>query len=178
MNTVKRFCVFCGTDFLATRAWHKFCSHNCKEKKRRKDNGLVRDVGRFCKQCRKHFIPESSHKQHCSNECSIKSARQSRNKFLKKNPDVYLKYYKKSKLKNGKDGNLVRLYKRYPDLPKECQSCGENRVLDIAHKPNHKRNGAWRSAKNTTPEKIWILCPTCHALLDRKGYEPNKLNLK
>jgi hypothetical protein len=27
-------------------------------------------------------------------------------------------------------------------------------------------------------DKIWILCPTCHALLDRKHYTPEQLNLK
>jgi heterodisulfide reductase subunit B len=51
-------------------------------------------------------------------------------------------------------------------------------VLDIAHKPKYKRKGAWRNVKNTTPEKIWILCPTCHALIDRKGYDPQQLGLK
>jgi 5-methylcytosine-specific restriction endonuclease McrA len=63
------------------------------------------------------------------------------------------------------------------DAPKQCQSCGEDRVLDIAHKPDHKRNGSWRSKKNTSMEKVWILCPTCHALIDRNNYDPFSLGL-
>ena len=178
MNEVKRYCIFCGIDFIATRAWHKFCSHKCQEAKRRKDAGLIKDIGRYCKQCGIHFIPTTSQQQHCSSECSAKSARQSRSKFFKNNPGISKIYYERSRTKNGKDGNLKRLYKRYPDLPKQCESCGDNRVLDIAHKPNHKRNGEWRSVKNTTPEKIWILCPTCHALIDRMNYDPKELGLK
>jgi len=26
-------------------------------------------------------------------------------------------------------------------------------------------------------QKVWILCPTCHALLDRKGHTPKQLGL-
>lgn len=177
MNTVIKHCIACGKEYEATRTWHKYCSHVCQERKRRKDKGLVKDIGRYCKQCGTHFIPEANQQLHCSEECSKKSARQSRAKFLKRNPNIYKKYYDKSKIKNGNDGNLIRLYKRYPELPKSCQSCGEDRILDIAHKPGYKRNGAWRSVTNTTPEKIWILCPTCHMLIDRKGYDPKELGL-
>jgi len=178
MNTVLKHCIFCGKEYEATRAWHKYCSHVCQERTRRKKKGLIKDIGRYCKQCGIHFFPNTNQQLHCSEDCSKKSARQSRAKFLKKNPDIYKKYYDTSKLKNGKDGNLIRLYKRYPDLPKKCQSCGEDRILDIAHKPEHKRNGAWRTLNNTTPEKIWILCPTCHMLIDRKNYDPKELGLE
>jgi hypothetical protein len=51
-------------------------------------------------------------------------------------------------------------------------------VLDIAHRPEHARRGAWSNAANTTPEKVWILCPTCHALLDRLGYSAEQLGLR
>ena len=178
MNTVIKHCIVCGKEYEATRAWHKYCSPVCQKGRKRKDRGLIKDIGRYCKQCGVHFIPDKNQQLHCSEECSKKSARQSRAKFLKQNPDAYKKYYNKGKIKNGKDGNLIRLYRRYPDLPKSCQSCGEDRILDIAHKPEHKRNGAWRTLKNTTPEKIWILCPTCHMLIDRKGYDPKQLGLE
>jgi len=80
--------------------------------------------------------------------------------------------------KVGTDSNMLRFRLRFPDAPTSCQSCGETRVLDIAHKPEFRRNGHWRSKENTTwPDKVWILCPTCHALLDRKGYEPSSLGL-
>lgn len=172
-----RHCVFCGKKFKATRAWHTYCHRNCSEKRRRKQLGLVRDIGRYCKQCGVHFIPATSHAQHCSGECQTKSARQSRSRFFKKNPGIHKKYSETRTSKHGKDGNLFRMQRRYPDLPTACQSCGEARVLDIAHKPEFARNGQWRLVSNTTPEKIWILCPTCHALIDRKGYDPKELGL-
>jgi len=146
----------------------------------RNTKGRVLDKGRYCRQCGKYFIPprDTGHnKQHCSLECSIKSARESRCKFYKRNPHKVKEYNKKFHDRVGTDNNLLRFYLRYPDAPKKCQSCGEDRVLDIAHKPEHKRNGAWRSKHNTTIDKVWILCPTCHALLDRKGYTPQQLGL-
>jgi hypothetical protein len=27
------------------------------------------------------------------------------------------------------------------------------------------------------PEKVWVLCPTCHRLLDRMNYSPSELGL-
>jgi hypothetical protein len=119
-----------------------------------------------------------ANKQHCSDECSVKSARESRSKFYKRNPHKIKEYNRSWHKKVGTDSNELRFYLRYPEAPRACQSCGENRVLDIAHKPGHERNGAWRSKKNTTIEKVWILCPTCHALLDRKGYTPKQLGLE
>jgi len=77
----------------------------------------------------------------------------------------------------GPDGNQKRFYARFPDAPRSCQGCGETRVLDIAHKPEHRRNGAHRSISNTNLEHVWILCPTCHALLDRMHYPPIDLGL-
>ena len=138
--------------------------------------------GRYCRQCGVHFVPQSgkggNNQLHCSLECSKKSARESRSKFYERNPQKVQEYYQKTIQKNGHKGNLARFLTRYPDAPKACQSCGEERVLDIAHKPEHKRNGAWRSASNTTPEKVWILCPTCHALIDRLNYDPKSLGLE
>lgn len=31
---------------------------------------------------------------------------------------------------------------------------------------------------NTTPEKVFVLCPRCHALMDRLGYTPEMLGIK
>ena len=51
-------------------------------------------------------------------------------------------------------------------------------ALDVAHKPGHERVGAWRSAANCVwPTMVWVLCPTCHALLDRMHYPPEDLGL-
>jgi hypothetical protein len=180
----KKYCVMCGTAFQAKTAWARYCSIKCKSKRYNESKGYKLSKGRFCKQCGVQFFPDfrtGANQQHCSKECSRKSARESRSNFWGKQKDPKQKmkdYHKKSTAKIGPDGNLKRFRSRYPDVKLECQSCGESRVVDIAHKPEHKRNGAWRSVKNTTPEKVWILCPTCHALLDRMNYTPEELGLK
>lgn len=136
---------------------------------------------RSCRICGTQFFVirqrADANRQHCSHECSVQSARASRRRFYKRKPEKYGEYHRKSREKVGPDGNLKRFYSRYPDAPKACQACGETRVLDVAHKPGHERNGAWRNKTNTTIEKVWILCPTCHALLDRMGYPPSDLGL-
>ena len=177
----ERHCVLCGTSFLATRAWQKYCSKQCQTKNNNDLTPRTLKAGRFCKQCGTNFFPDfadGKNRQHCSNECSVKSARDSRSKFWEKHgKEKEIIYRQRTKEKIGKDSNLKRFRKRYPEIEIKCQSCGEQRVVDIAHKPEHKRNGEWRSAKNTTPEKVWILCPTCHALLDRMNYSPSELGL-
>ncbi len=176
---VDRHCVICGAVFTAQTAWHRYCSRTCKSRRYRESKKPP--TKRHCRQCGEGFVlgAGQGNKQHCSEECSTKSARESRSKFWERNGTKKRKeYYARSREKLGADGSLKRFYARYPDSPKACQACGESRVLDIAHKPGHERNGAWRSAKNTTPEKVWILCPTCHALLDRKGYCPSELGLE
>jgi len=134
---------------------------------------------RECRVCHTIFIRKDgeNNKWHCSEECAIESARSSRRKFHKLNPHKYVEYNKRWHKKVGTDGNMLRFRLRYPNAPKKCQSCGEDRVLDIAHRHGHERRGAWRSVKNTTIDKVWILCPTCHALYDRKGYTEKQLGL-
>jgi len=72
---------------------------------------------------------------------------------------------------------LERLWRKYPDLPRRCEACGEARVLDVAHRPGHERNGAWRTMEVMEPHMIWVLCPTCHALLDRLGFTAEQLGI-
>ena len=137
---------------------------------------------RNCRSCGTPFSVAiqraDANRQHCSRECAVKSARESRRRFYERKPEKYREYHVKSRDRLGPDGNLKRFYARYPNAPRACQSCGERRVLDVAHKPGHERNGAWRSKENTTLEKVWILCPTCHALLDRMGYSPSEMGLE
>jgi len=183
MKSIILYCRYCSKTFEPERKWQLYCSDQCRVDF---NNSLTKKTDiqktRYCKVCGKSFIIgfQQMNKQHCSLECSQKSARISRTKFWSNQIDKKSKrdlYYKKSKEKCGPDGNLKRYYLRYPDAPRNCQSCGENRVLDIAHKPGFERNGSWRSVSNCTPEKVWILCPTCHALLDRMNYSPNELGL-
>jgi hypothetical protein len=77
-----------------------------------------------------------------------------------------------------KDTVLNRIRRRYPDVPTQCESCGENRILEVAHKPEHKRNGMWRIAATMKRHMFWVLCPTCHKLLDRGIRTQQELGLK
>lgn len=176
MNT--KHCICCGNTFESQTPWHRYCSSSCQQRKRREIQGEQRRH-RYCRQCGVFFIQPygNGRKEHCSSECARKSARESRSMFFKRNPEKEKAYREKTKSKRIPGGNFDRYKSRYPDCPKACQSCGESRVLDIAHKPEYSRNGAWRSKANTTPDKVWILCPTCHALIDRMGYEPESLGL-
>lgn len=172
-------CKSCGVDFMPKVRWQLYCSDKCHTS----FNNNLKKVSlddekrtRFCKRCGTKFLYGDGQmaKQHCSDKCSSDSARLSRTKYSKVPINIEKK---RTNERKRKIGNIERVYNRYPELPKSCQSCGESRVLDIAHKPEFRRNGAWRSASNCTPEKIWILCPTCHALLDRKHYAPESLGL-
>jgi len=186
MKRIKTYyCRFCGVSFESDHLMGQaYCSRSCEGKAYRNRHGLrkLKD-GRFCKQCGVKFYPVQgeNNKQHCSDECSKKSARESRTVFWKKqaNPHHKMKeYHRKSRERLGPDSNLKRFYRNNPDAPHECESCGEHRVLDIAHKPGFERNGSWRSVGNTLwPKKTWVLCPTCHALLDRMNYAPQELGL-
>ena len=181
-----RYCVTCGNPYEAKTSWQKYCSRPCETRAYRlrkfEEKG---EVGKYCKQCGKYFslkLELGNSRQHCSDKCAQISAKQSRTKFWKnlsaeEKKQKRNQYYEADKEKRGIDGNMKRVLDRHPELPRHCQSCGEKRVLDIAHKPGHKRNGSWRSLKNCTPEKIWILCPTCHALIDRMNYSPGELGL-
>ncbi len=175
-----KHCSKCGKEFFAIRATHRYCSRECSLLVWKTARGIftLKPI-RFCRQCGKEFVRTSPNVRHCSLECSKKSARESRCKFYAKNPNKMAEYRKRTKERGTEaGGNMGRLRRRYPDLPKACQACGETRVLDAAHRPEFARKGAWRSAKNCTPDKIWILCPTCHALLDRMHYDPASLGLK
>jgi predicted nucleic acid-binding Zn ribbon protein len=175
-----KHCIVCGKTFDSKTPWHKYCSRKCSSQIYRENHGLKLKNGRFCRQCGVKFFPElkQQNKQHCSIECSRKSARESRSKFYERNPQKSFEYYKRRQAKHSIDNNMHRFLQRFPNAPRKCQSCGEERVLDIAHKLEHRRNGSWRSNKNTTLDKIWILCPTCHALIDRKGIPPSQLGLE
>jgi hypothetical protein len=122
---------------------------------------------------------KGNNKWYCSDVCSTEAARQSRCRFYKRNPNKISEYRNAAINRNKKagitDGNLTRFYKRFPDAPRQCEACGESRIVEISHKPEFKRNGMWRSAKNTQLHMVWILCPTCHRLMDRKNYTFERL---
>lgn len=181
MEATEKHCGLCGKLFAPEKVTVKWCSLECKkdfDDRRQKAKGET--IRRFCWQCGKTFPVTSQgdrNRWHCSSECATRSAKESRSKFYYSNPTKDAEYRARSKERRGPDGNLPRLYRRYPDAPRACQACGENRVLDMAHKPEFRRMGAWRTRENSSLDKIWALCPTCHALLDRMNYSPEELGL-
>ena len=71
------------------------------------------------------------------------------------------------------------LKRRTPGLPGACESCGEDRVLEVAHKYAYKRRGAHATLANSEwPKMTWVLCPTCHRLLDKGIETSQELGLK
>lgn len=175
-----RHCIYCNTIFVPTKSNQTHCSSQCAQKHRWSRTNRKIGKKRYCRQCGKEFIvgnKNGNNKQHCSDECSVKSARESVHRFFKKNPNAHKKYYKNHKKKYGADSYFKRLYRQYPNAPKWCQACGEDRVLHRAHKPEFALRGAWKNKNNTSLDKIWLLCPTCHYLLDYMGYTKEQLRI-
>lgn len=184
MRSAIKFCINCGTQFIAIRPSHKTCSQYCRSRAYNKTKGIGLQRQRFCRICGVLFNISGlgkggNNRWYCSDPCRKEAARQARCKFYKNHPHKLDEYHKRAKEKAGPDSNIKRFYRRFPNAPKACEACGETRVVEVAHKPGHQRAGAWRSSANVSwPEKVWILCPTCHALLDRMHYSPSDLGLE
>ena len=158
----------------------KYCSSKCKGRHRKKHDSATPVKTHACRVCGTVFDigPGQHNKWLCSNECRKASNAKSVREFHKRRPTQEAIYRERSKAKGFKDANSIRFYRWNPDAPRCCESCGESRVTEVAHKPNHNRLGEHRSRANCKwPEKVWVLCPTCHRLLDRIGYEPEQLGL-
>lgn len=87
-------------------------------------------------------------------------------------------YRARTREKLGPDSQNKRFYALNPNAPRACEACGEDRVIEVAHRPGYERLGARRSSANMQwPKMVWVLCPTCHRLLDRMHYPPEDLGL-
>lgn len=158
----------------------KYCSQKCKSRYRKSHPNPPATDGHTCRMCGKHFAikPLQHNKWLCSGACRRASIAKSTRTFKERWPERGNTYRQITKAKRLPEGNLVRFLRTNPNAPRRCEACGEGRVLDVAHKPEHKRNGAWRSADNCKwPDMVWVLCPTCHALIDRMYYPPAELGL-
>lgn len=178
----EKFCTMCGSKYRQTESFSWLCDR-CFGKK------FAPGAKRFCRICGKKFRvsrEKGFNQRNCSEKCAIQSSREARKRFFARNPTRERTYRGKAtvKAKSIGDGAIIRFAKRFPETPLVCAAiengcpCGEKRVLDISHKPKFKRNGAWRTKSNSTPDKVWILCPTHHALLDRIGVMPASIGLK
>ena len=133
-----------------------------------------------CRMCDKPFPiePGQGNKWLCSEDCRRASTAKSVREFHRRRPQAEAIYRMRTKDKRLPDANNMRFYRTNPDAPKACESCGEDRVIDVAHKPGHERHGSHRSSVNCKwPEMVWVLCPTCHALLDRMHYSTEDMGL-
>lgn len=174
-----RLCLECGGGIDGARADALRCSGECGIASKQK--ALVPTTIRTCKQCPRVFIRLGRYEGnawHCSEACSRVSAKASRRMFHELRPERTGAYRERQRSKRLRDTAIERLWRRFPLMPRACEACGEARVLDIAHRPEHARKGAWSRLSNCTPEKIWVLCPLCHALLDRLGYTAKQLGIK
>jgi hypothetical protein len=164
------FCGQCAAPFKAIRPDKKWCSPYCAARAgriRRKEHKGITDGGRDCLRCGTHFeiLPPNCNSRYCSTGCAIEAARELRRIWARREYPKRRAQYEAAR--DFKDTALNRLKRRYPAMPNACEACGESRILEIAHKPEFQRNGAWRLASNTQGHMVWILCPTCHKLLDR-----------
>ena len=180
-TSMAHFCVQCAADLSGSHSNRLYCSTRCKAAYRRANPAPPASEGHHCRMCGTLFkIEKGQHnKWLCSPACRRASNNKSVRTFHERKPHMEPIYRERTKSKKFPEGNLVRFYKYNPDAPRSCEACGENRVLDVAHKPTHRRLGEWRSSKNCKwPGMVWVLCPTCHCLLDRMHYPPADLGLK
>lgn len=172
-------CQNCNREYLA-HPNKLFCSQKCGAAYRWKLKPRDTDKPRNCLVCGTSFFatPEANHQQICSADCRKKRNAQSVREWHLRNPEREAIYRERTKAKQMPETNLIRFRRNNPDAPSKCESCGDHRVLDIAHKPGFERNGAGRSVRNCKwPEMVWVLCPTCHALHDRMHYSVEELGL-
>jgi hypothetical protein len=114
----------------------------------------------------------------CSDKCRRAANAKSVREFYKRRPLMEAIYRQRIIEKRLSDSNNIRFYKTNPTAPRACESCGEGRVTEIAHKPGYERLRQGRRTTNTKwPDQVWVLCPTCHRVLDRMHYAPSDLGL-
>ena len=173
-------CIECDAELpVGSHSHKKYCNSKCKARYRKKQPKT--DTARHkCRICGKIFpiTKEQGNKWLCSDKCRKASNAKSVREFHKRKPHQEVIYRSRTRDKCYPDGVMHRFYKWHPNAPKKCEACGEDRVLEIAHKPGHERVGARRTKKNQQwPLMVWVLCPTCHRLLDRMNYKPEDIGL-
>jgi hypothetical protein len=100
-------------------------------------------------------------------------------KFAELNPGSMEAYNRQRAKNHGPDLLMTRLRKKYPDLPRSCEviGCSEDRVLDLAHRPEFARRGKHRVMAHYERHMFWVLCPNHHRLIDDHFCTPEELGL-
>jgi hypothetical protein len=173
-------CVECGLELTGSHIHRMYCSRHCKTLWRKKHGPPKGVKSHVCRICGTEFSITSGqyNKWLCSAKCIRASNAKSIREFHTRRPAQQEIYYARTKAKLPPDSMNRRFYRVNPTAPRSCQSCGEDRVVEVAHKPGYERLGERRSVANMKwPELVWILCPTCHRLLDRMHYGLHDLGL-
>ena len=180
-----RECPQCGDAIPVARGLNaRYCSTRCKSNAnnaRRRARGNQPVTSHDCRECGVTIgLREGQgNKWICSDECRRARLARSVREFHTRQPLAMAHYRARTRKKQGPDSAMRRFYGWNPDAPRVCESCGEDRVLEVAHRPECPRLGARRARANCKwPEMVWVLCPTCHRLLDRCGYSQEELGLK
>jgi len=183
-----RNCECCLAPFDTWNRASRYCTHLCRSrasKARTRNNtpGHWLTVAVNCGICGIPFKRKESsgpNKKYCSDTCTAKARRQKLRQFMVKEVGAMSNYNTTRRRTHGRDTLITRLRKLYPDLPNVCEAtnCNESRVLEVVHRPEFKRNGEWRMVSNSERHMIWILCPTCHRVLDRGIETPEQLGLQ
>lgn len=185
-HVYSRVCKHCNITFNATAKSAAYCCHQCRtlaatQRRIRSSAGDWLRTPISCGQCGTVFfrtLETGPNKKYCCKECSVKAQGRDFQRFKEANVDAMKSYNRERVKKHGRDTLMKRLWKRYGNLPLACECCGEARVLDIAHKPEHRRNGAHRTLDQYQRHMFWILCPTCHRVLDEGIESPEQMGLR
>lgn len=181
MDDLQPRCVSCGEAMPGSRHLRKYCSGKCRSRWRKAHPQPPASHGHKCRICGTHITLGRGqyNKWICSAECQRASNAKSVREFYIRRPQIEATYRARTKEKMPPDSQSRRFYALNPCAPRACQACGEDRVVEVAHRPGHERFGQRRSAENMQwPAKVWVLCPTCHRLLDRMRYTPAELGLE
>lgn len=173
-------CAECGVEMVGCHSHKQFCSGRCKARFYRKQPAPEFEREHVCRSCGTRFPigPGQNNKWLCSDECRRNRNALSARTFHERRPQMEALYRARTKARMPIDSQQRRFYSLNPTAPRACEGCGEDRVLEIAHRPGHERLGQRRTSANMKwPEMVWVLCPTCHRLLDRMNYSPQELGL-
>ena len=180
MKSLQPHCIECGVEMPGAHSHKKYCSTRCKGRWQKKNPSQPVAKGHNCRVCGVLFPigPGQNNKWLCSDACRRSSNAASVRNFHERRPKMEAIYRARTKEKLPPDSQNRRFYQLNPNAPRCCESCGESRVTEIAHRPGCERLGQRRSSANMVwPTMVWVLCPTCHRLLDRMNYPPSDLGL-
>lgn len=165
-------CLCCGTSFATERRTRRWCDSCRSLGKRGRDEYAVSRQCQWCGESRTFTRGDRarSNKRYCSPECKRQAALESRMQSRERQrlgetsrAGGRPRKHSPAEATAYRNGSLQeRFFIRNPDIAKQCQSCGEGRVVELAHKI--PRRSAWR--KLPASDEVWVLCPTCHKLLD------------